>query len=515
MIDRAIDQAAAAFVNAGRARLTSGDSNAAAGLFLRAQLLAPGKLAAVVNHALCYQQQPKALRFFRWASILSPGHPTVLANIGAWFARTSDCSGMLQAYRRLALVAPADARANNGLAKAWLVGVDQNGQVYGDQKRIDDCLRRTGVLTPDDLQARILRAQILMRTNAVSDARAIIEPLIFETDMQTQAMVVERLEPNFLVLLAEELWQHEQQTRAVDCLDLVLQHHPHNLVAVKVKARCLRLQGDDKLSRDLFRSVLVRDPQDRVGVLGVKESLVKLNALGSADRYFRHLNVLKPSNFLTLIDDWSVASFHAGKLQFSKKLAIRSIIASPGTLLRYQNFTGTLIAEQQLRLAERIVKHAECFGPTSATCVHKGLILLRRNALPDAARQFAKAIDIDPELVAPRFNRSLMHLKAGEATAGLAELIHTFDDVDGVAAQIKAVDAVISIASSTIMLAHATGTPAWAALRPYQDDGRFQDHCRESIWLPNCRQFWPSGSTNWQTSIGQISVALNDYFSGR
>jgi Tfp pilus assembly protein PilF len=515
MIDRAIDQAAAAFVNAGRARLTSGDSNAAAGLFLRAQLLAPGKLAAVVNHALCYQQQPKALRFFRWASILSPGHPTVLANIGAWFARTSDCSGMLQAYRRLALVAPADARANNGLAKAWLVGVDQNGQVYGDQKRIDDCLRRTGVLTPDDLQARILRAQILMRTNAVSDARAIIEPLIFETDMQTQAMVVERLEPNFLVLLAEELWQHEQQTRAVDCLDLVLQHHPHNLVAVKVKARCLRLQGDDKLSRDLFRSVLVRDPQDRVGVLGVKESLVKLNALGSADRYFRHLNVLKPSNFLTLIDDWSVASFHAGKLQFSKKLAIRSIIASPGTLLRYQNFTGTLIAEQQLRLAERIVKHAECFGPTSATCVHKGLISLRRNALPDAARQFAKAIDIDPELVAPRFNRSLMHLKAGEATAGLAELIHTFDDVDGVAAQIKAVDAVISIASSTIMLAHATGTPAWAALRPYQDDGRFQDHCRESIWLPNCRQFWPSGSTNWQTSIGQISVALNDYFSGR
>ena len=110
---------------------------------------------------------------------------------------------MLQAYRRLALVAPADARANNGLAKAWLVGVDQNGQVYGDQKRIDDCLRRTGVLTPDDLQARILRAQILMRTNAVSDARAIIEPLVFETDMQTQAMVLERLEPNFLVLLAD------------------------------------------------------------------------------------------------------------------------------------------------------------------------------------------------------------------------------------------------------------------------------------------------------------------------
>ena len=93
--------------------------------------------------------------------------------------------------------------------------------------------------------------------------------------------------------------------------------------------------------------------------------------------------------------------------------------------------------------------------------------------------------------------------------------IHTFDDVDGVAAQIKAVDAVISIASSTIMLAHATGTPAWAALRPFQDDWRFQNKRRDSIWLPNCRQFWPSGSTNWQASIGQITADLNDYFSDR
>lgn len=723
MIKTSIDQAAETFVNSGRILLQSRALDAAAQLFLRAQLLEPRKLAAVVNHAICLKNKREGLCLLTRALALSPSVPAVHANIGTWFSRTSNCSAVLRSFRRLALLAPTDIRAYNGLANAWLIGVSQNGQICGGQESVIGCLRRIGVLTPDNWEAQIMRAQILMRANQVNEAWAIIEPLLFNSNLQTQALVLERMRPNFLVLLAQEVCENEQKTRAADCFDLVLQHYPHDLLATKVKARHLRLQGEYEVSSDLFRSVIIQDPQDLIGIQGFKECLLKMGALGSADRCFYQLNNLKPSDFLSRVADWSVTSFHAGKVELSKKLSLRSILSSPGELLGYHNLCGLLLGERRSELAGRMVKYAEYFGQTSKTFLHKGVISLRRNELADAKRFFVQAIDIEPEMVDARFNISLMHLKAGEVEAGLQEFdlrwqrpyieklyemhptpdldipvwqgtdlegkriyvrgeqgigdeiwfssaleplinsgahitlecnpklvsllqrsfpsvdvqgfgvrrmpqaqnfdfqipvgsilqyiykrgytvptnylkpdpnlvaklrrlyskneqtkvvglswrslkgkkrysfqapletwtsiknlqnctfislqygeteqeiaafaektgihilqdpaIDTYNNVDGVAAQIKASDAVISIANFTIMLAHATGTPSWAALRPFQDDWRFQNHGKKSFWLPACKQFWPSKSPDWRATISQIGVDIKQQFSER
>ena len=106
MDELAAKQTTEALVNRGREFLQARASAAAARQFLRSQLIAPANLVAVVNHALCDQQQPKAGKLFYRSSILAPSHPAVLANLGAWFAQSSDCSNMLRAYRRLALSAP-------------------------------------------------------------------------------------------------------------------------------------------------------------------------------------------------------------------------------------------------------------------------------------------------------------------------------------------------------------------------------------------------------------------------
>ena len=80
------------------------------------------------------------------------------------------------------------------------------------------------------------------------------------------------------------------------------------------------------------------------------------------------------------------------------------------------------------------------------------------------------------------------------------------------AAQIAAVDAVVSIASTPIIMANGLSTPTWAALRRYQEDWRYTIGRNETDWLPHCRLFWPTELVNWSDVIKRIGGDLIDYF---
>ena len=80
------------------------------------------------------------------------------------------------------------------------------------------------------------------------------------------------------------------------------------------------------------------------------------------------------------------------------------------------------------------------------------------------------------------------------------------------AAQIAAVDAVVSIASTPIILANGLSVPTWAALRRYQEDWRYTIGRNETDWLPHCRLFWPTESVNWGDVIMRIGGDLMAHF---
>lgn len=78
-------------------------------------------------------------------------------------------------------------------------------------------------------------------------------------------------------------------------------------------------------------------------------------------------------------------------------------------------------------------------------------------------------------------------------------------DLQAAAAQIAAVDAVVSIASAPVILAHGLGRKTWAVLRRSQEDWRYKISARRSLWLPHCRTFWPQSAENWREVLTAVS----------
>ena len=140
-----------------------------------------------------------------------------------------------------------------------------------------------------------------------------------------------------------------------------------------------------------------------------------------------------------------------------------------------------------------------------------------RSVKPITHRSFeAPILDWGPLLRQKQFN--FISLQYGDTAADLAAAARAFDveirqdpeidydgDLQAAAAQVAAVDAVVSIASAPVILAHGLGQPTWAALRRSQEDWRYRVAARHSFWLPHCRMFWPRASEDWQevlTAIG-------------
>jgi tetratricopeptide (TPR) repeat protein len=98
-------------------------------------------------------------------------------------------------------------------------------------------------------------------------------------------------------------------------------------------------------------------------------------------------------------------------------------------------------------------------------------------------------------------------------TAIVDETIDALRDVDGFLAQVSAMDAVVSIANSTVAAAHAVGRPCHAALRAGQDDWRYREAAPATPWLPLTRQYWPRADgagtdSDWHEVFARIAGEL-------
>jgi hypothetical protein len=129
---------------------------------------------------------------------------------------------------------------------------------------------------------------------------------------------------------------------------------------------------------------------------------------------------------------------------------------------------------------------------------------------------------IDLPLLAPLFTQrdiqwvSLQYgdhnaLENQAAAAGVPILIDRgvdqFSDIDTFAAQISAMDLMITIDNSTAHLAGALGVPVWVLL-PFAPDWRWLLHREDSPWYPSMRLFRQPKVGDWQTVVERVNNSL-------
>jgi Tfp pilus assembly protein PilF len=129
---------------------------------------------------------------------------------------------------------------------------------------------------------------------------------------------------------------------------------------------------------------------------------------------------------------------------------------------------------------------------------------------------------IDLSLFAPLFARSdirwvslqygdygalVKQVSAASAPILIDRSVDQLSDIDTFAAQVAAMDMVISIDNSTAHLAGALGVPVWVLL-PFAADWRWLQAREDSPWYPTMRLFRQQERGNWQSVLKSIRSAL-------
>jgi Flp pilus assembly protein TadD/ADP-heptose:LPS heptosyltransferase len=141
-------------------------------------------------------------------------------------------------------------------------------------------------------------------------------------------------------------------------------------------------------------------------------------------------------------------------------------------------------------------------------------------------RQSGSARSIDLALFAPLFASANAHwisLQYGDQAALEAEAVRAavpllidrsvdqLSDIDIFAAQVAAMDLVITIDNSTAHLAAALGIPTWLLL-PFAPDWRWLLERDTSPWYPPMRIFRQPRAGDWHSVLDQVQSALEGEF---
>lgn len=137
-------------------------------------------------------------------------------------------------------------------------------------------------------------------------------------------------------------------------------------------------------------------------------------------------------------------------------------------------------------------------------------------------KKTGRSRSIDPQLLSPLFARpgirwiSLQygaHVALNEQAAAanapilIDREVDQLANLDEFAAQIAAMDLVITIDNSTAHLAGALGVPTWVLL-PFAPDWRWLLNCENSPWYPTMRLFRQRELGNWDPVVREIEIAL-------
>lgn len=137
-------------------------------------------------------------------------------------------------------------------------------------------------------------------------------------------------------------------------------------------------------------------------------------------------------------------------------------------------------------------------------------------------RKTGRGRSIDLTLLAPLFNRpgirwvSLQYgdsdtleeqARAANAPVLIDPEVDQLSNIDNFAAQIAAMDLVITIDNSTAHLAGALGVPTWVLL-PFAPDWRWQLNRTDNPWYPTLRLFRQPKLGDWPSILRDVASAL-------
>jgi hypothetical protein len=100
-------------------------------------------------------------------------------------------------------------------------------------------------------------------------------------------------------------------------------------------------------------------------------------------------------------------------------------------------------------------------------------------------------------------------VRQAEAPVLVDRAVDQLSNIDIFAAQIAAMDQVITIDNSTAHLAGALGVPVWVLL-PFAADWRWLKKRSDSPWYPTMRLFRQPQINDWKAVIQQVQQTLSD-----
>jgi ADP-heptose:LPS heptosyltransferase len=107
-----------------------------------------------------------------------------------------------------------------------------------------------------------------------------------------------------------------------------------------------------------------------------------------------------------------------------------------------------------------------------------------------------------------------LEAEAADALLTIDREVDQFTDLDSFAAQVAAMDLVLTIDNSTAHLAAALGVPTWLLL-PYAPDWRWGLTSETSPWYPPMRLFRQSRIGSWEAVLSRVQCELMQICSDR
>jgi len=105
------------------------------------------------------------------------------------------------------------------------------------------------------------------------------------------------------------------------------------------------------------------------------------------------------------------------------------------------------------------------------------------------------------------FDELETQVSAAKAPLHVDRTVDQFSDIDRFAAQVAAMDRVITIDNSTAHLAGALGIPV-SLLLPFASDWRWLHTRSESPWYPSLRIFRQPRMGDWASVIADVQASL-------
>ena len=460
----------------------------------------------------------------RRAVELSPGFAMALSNLGSVLQRLGRFDDAELAYRRALEIQPDLAMAHNNL-----------GMMLRELSRLEESeasIRRAISLRPDDAEAYSNLAATLKEAGRLAEAKdACIKALAIDPDHINAC--------NNLAVIAMQLGLFPQATEA---FQQVLARSPDHADAKFNQALLNLLKGDFErgwegyewrlIARDDPRRELQIPRYDGSSLQGKAVFIYSEQAIGEEIMFSSCLrHVISQAKFCLLECDARLVPLFSRS--FPSLVVLPFMALDNGALLqgfpqmdfklslnslpRYfrhseQDFTGPaswLIPS--LDAVKKWQRRYEALGKGLKVGIswRGGLKQGNRRTRSTALSQWKDIVTQDScHFVSLQYGDSTQELQ--DARQQLGVCIHSWDDADPLrdlddfAAQIYALDLVISVDNSTVHMAGALGRPVWCLL-PFVPDWRWMLGRRNSPWYPTMKLFRQKQHDGWEGVFADVA----------